>query len=113
MEQQVDGSVEPREVDLLDDSHMWSVNDDGENAYVNVWLNCGGENIESVEFSVDEGFFAAQHIEREDGRVVAYDVPMSLFDSAIVRYGDEYMNLGNKFAIGSVEATEDLLLFWG
>ena len=113
VEQQEDGSIESREVGLLDDTHVWSFDDDGENSYINLWLKCGGENIESVDFSVDEGFFAAQYIEREDGQIVTYGVPMTGIGSTIVRYGDEYVNLGNQFAIDVVEVTEDMLVFWG
>ena len=113
MELQGDGSIEQREVDLLNESHGWSFNDDGENVYINTWLKCEGENIKSVDFYVDEGFFAKQYIIRDNGQVVKDGVTMMGSDSTIMQYGNDYMNVGSHFTLNADEMTDDLLVFWG
>jgi hypothetical protein len=113
MEQQDDGSIVQREVDLVNETHGWSFHDDGENVYINVWLQCDGENIASVDFYVDEGFFAKQYVKRENGQIVRDGVPMTVSDSVIVHYGDDYVNVGSRFTLNADEMTEDLLVFWG
>ena len=111
--QQADGSIEQREVDLVNETYDWSFNDDGENVYINIWLKCEGENIESVDFYVDEGFFAKQYIIRENGQIVRDGVPMAGSGSTIMRYGNDYVNVGSHFTLHADEMTEDLLVFWG
>ena len=113
LEQQADGSIERREVDLVNESYGWSFNDDGENVYINIWLKCDGENIESVDFYVDEGFFAKQYIIRENGQIVTDGVPMAGSGSTILRYGNDYVNAGSHFTLNTDEMTDDLLVFWG
>ncbi|MCL2152887.1 MAG: hypothetical protein FWH57_08020 [Oscillospiraceae bacterium] len=113
LEQQADGSLERREVDLVNETYGWSFNEDGENVYINIWLKCEGENIESVDFYVDEGFFAKQYIIRENGQIVRDGVPMAGSGYTIMRYGDDYVNVGNHFTLHADEMTEDLLVFWG
>ena len=113
MEQQADGTIEQREVDFVNETHGWSFNDDGENVYINIWLKCEGENIESVDFFVDEGFFAKQNIIRENGQIVTDGIAMMGRDSTIMQYGSDYVNAGSHFTLRADEMTEDLLVFWG
>ena len=118
MEQLDDGSIELREVDLLDQTHSWSFADDGENVYIKIWLKCEGENIKNVEFYTDEGFFAKQYIERENGQIVRESVPMAGIGRAdgtqtIIRFGNDYEITGNTLMLSAEEMTDDLLLFWG
>ena len=62
MEQQADGSIGLREVDVVDQPDTWGGYFDGENFYVSVGLKYEGENIKSVDFTAAEGFFAKQYI---------------------------------------------------
>ena len=127
LEQQDDGSIEQRQVDLVNETNSWSYRDDGENVYINVWLKCDGENIERVDFYVDEGFFATQYIRREKGNIVTECVPMSgvtvmelgdnytdgSLDITITQYGNDFVIVGNHFTLNADDMTEDLLVFWG
>ena len=113
LEQQDDGSIEQREVDLVNDKQGWSFNDDGENVYINIWLKCDGENLKNVDFYVDDGFFAKQYIIRENGQILKDGVPMAGSGSTIMRYGNDYVNVGNHFTLNADEMTDDLLVFWG
>lgn len=56
------GMVVLREEDLLGKSDYWGGYCDGENYYINMGLRYEGENIESVTFTTEEGFFAQQRI---------------------------------------------------
>jgi len=61
-EQQPDGSIALREVDLLSgQTHYWSTYSDGNVIYVSVNLKCDGENLESVDFYTDDGYFLIQN----------------------------------------------------
>ena len=113
IQQLADGSIEQREIDLVNEAYGWSFNDNGENVYINIWLKCDGENIERVDFYVDEGFFATQNIRRENGQVVTEGIPMAGRDSTITQYGSDYANVGSHFTLRADEISEDLLIFWG
>jgi len=116
MEQQDDGSVELREVDLLDQTNGWSFNDDGENVYINVWLKCEGENLDSVDFYTGEGFFAKQYIERKNGKIVwekTGGIGRPDGTITITSFGRDYEYIGSKLTLSANEMTDDLLLFWG
>ena len=113
MEQLADGSIERREVDLVNGAQAMSFNDDGENVYINIWLRCDGENIDKIDFYVDEGFFAKQHIIRGDLQNAIDMAPMTVSGSTIMRYGDDYVNVGGHLTLSADEMTEDLLVFWG
>ena len=61
-EQQPDGSIALREVDLLSEqTHYWSIDNAGNFIYVSVNLKCDGENLESVDFYTDDGYFLIQN----------------------------------------------------
>ena len=61
-EQQPDGSIALREVDLLSEqTHYWSTYSDGNVIYVSINLKCDGENLESVDFYTDDGYFLIQN----------------------------------------------------
>ena len=131
MEQMADGSMERREVDLLNESYRWGYYDDSENVYINLWLKCDGENIERVDFHVDEGFFATQNfnITLEKGQpgkdsginglilveaFVRDGLPTDESTSyRITQFGYDYVNVGSHFTLKADEMTDDLLLFWG
>ncbi|GHU49290.1 hypothetical protein FACS1894127_2160 [Clostridia bacterium] len=115
MEQQTDGSVELREVDLINQDHIWSGYNDGENIYLNVRLKCEGENIKSVDFFTDEGFFAKQYIKMENGKIVTDNVPISYVGDShtLVMYGTDFEIVGSKLTLEKDVMTDDLLLFLG
>ena len=62
MEHQADGSIALREIDFADLSSGWGGYFDGDAFYVSIGLRYEGDNIQSVTFSVDNGFFATQDI---------------------------------------------------
>jgi len=115
MEIQADGSVVYREVDLFDQTRMWGGYTDGENLYLNIRLKYEGENIESVELTTEEGFFATQHLNMQDGKIVNDDTPILYVgeSQAIVMYGTEFENVGNTLILNEDEMRDDLLLFIG
>ena len=120
MEQQMDGSIGLREVDLLGDTHYWSIYNDGSVFYVSANLKCEGENIRSVDFNTDEGFFAKQHLVIENGRIITEEGVMAGYRKApgdieytLVMYGDDFEIIGDSFTLGNDAITDDFLLFLG
>ena len=119
MEQQEDGSIEMREVDLMEDMQAWSGCYDGENLFMSINLKCEGENIKSVDFYTDEGFFAKQYLKIIDGKIVLEDgVPASFGSNGdgtytITMYGDDFEKIGSSFTLNKDDMTDDLLLFLG
>jgi len=120
MEQQTDGSIELREVDLLGDAHYWSTYNDGSLFYVSANLKCEGENIKSVDFFADEGFFAKQHLTIENGKIVIAEGVSAGYRKApgdteytLVMYGDDFEIIGNSFTLDNAAITDDFLLFLG
>ena len=111
LEESADGSVVLRETDLYDQSAGTGGYYDGENLYISIGLKYDGNNIESVTFSTETGFLAAQHISD-------YDEPDRVSQT---RVGPEekLVMIGESFDILGPEVTfegamdEDLLLFWG
>jgi hypothetical protein len=78
-EQQPDGSIALREVDLLSgQTHYLSTYSDGNDSYVSVDLKCDGENLERVDFYIDDDFFKLQNsplpIHLENGEIVTMEV---------------------------------------
>jgi hypothetical protein len=111
LEAREDGSTELREIDIADqpDTYWNGYFNDGV-FYVSVGLKCEGENLKSVEFSVDEGFFAKQYI---GGAATGTDIPAMYVNDRLVMYGTEFEKLGNKFTLTGDTLGGELLLFWG
>lgn len=112
MEQNADGSIGLREVDVVDQPDVWGGYTDGKVFFVSVGLKCEGENIKSVEFSTDEGFFAKQHI----GDLKNSEDVMTMYvgaESRIAVYGTDFETVGDKIILDKDTLTDDLLLFWG
>ncbi|MCL1873174.1 MAG: hypothetical protein FWF85_03555 [Clostridiales bacterium] len=118
MELQADGSIELHEADFLDRSQYWHFCSDreDENFFISMQLRCEGENIKSVEFTTEDGFFAKQYVKMENGKIVYEDVYIHYIGkngNVIARYGDDFENVGNKLVLDKNTVTDDLLLFWG
>ena len=119
LEQRDDGSIELREMDLMGDEQRWSYHFDGSSFYLNINLKCEGENINSVDFYTDDGFFAKQYLKTENGRIVLEPgVPAAGRtnrdgDIAVTMYGRDFEKIGNKFTLNKDEIADDLLLFLG
>ena len=101
MEQQADGSVELREVDLINQPHIWGGYIDSENIYLNVRLKCEGENIKSVDFFTEDAFFAKQYIKTENGKIITENVPMFYVGESytLAMYGTDFEIVGNKLTL--------------
>lgn len=116
MEIQEDGSVELREVDIADTRpEYWGGYIDGETntMYVGLGLRCEGENIESVEFSTDDGFFSEQYIGNladisTSGVPALYVGP----DNQMVMFSEDFDDAGSTITLDK-EKADDYLLFWG
>lgn len=107
-----DGIIKLAEVDLINQPDMWGGYFDGDNFYINIGLRYEGNNIESVDFITEEGFFAKQYIDRlANGENVG-----KLYvgaDNRLVVYGREFDVVGNIITLNDETMTDDLLLFWG
>ena len=120
MEQQADGSIELRKVDLVNENPYWSSHNDGSVFYVNANLKCEGENIKSVEFFAENGFFAKQYLKVENGKIITepgitasyYKAPGDA-DYTLVRYGNDFDVIGNSFILEKDAINDDFLLFVG
>ena len=111
MEQQADGSIALREIDFADLSSGWGGYFDGDAFYISIGLRYEGDNIQSVTFSVDNGFFATQDIRsfvHEEGSPLIFVGP----ERRLVMHGTEFDILGNTLTFGNA-MDDDLLLFWG
>lgn len=109
IEQQADGSVVMREVNLHTNDTLSGYSDDM-NTYLNIGFKFKGKNIKNVVFSVNEGFFATQYISDE----ISSDVP-KLFsgDGTLQLYGIEFEKIGNEIVLEKDDVPDDLLLFLG
>lgn len=106
------GMVVLREEDLLGKSDYWGGYCDGENYYINMGLRYEGENIESVTFTTEEGFFAQQRITpgmSEEDVSAIYAGP----EKQLVVFGEEFTACGSSVTLEGAEMEEGLLLFWG
>jgi len=131
MEQQADGSIELFEVNLPNERVGWvgALTDDNE-FYLSVGLQCKGENIKSVEFTTDEGFFATLSLKTESGNpvvAITVDAGDGQLGNIFVMYGTDFEKVGDKLILvldnfekaGSRlildkgTMTDDLLIFWG
>jgi len=120
MEQQADGSIELRELDLINENPYWSSHNDGSVFYVNANLKCEGENIKSVDFFTDCGFFAKQYLKIENGKIITEDGVTASYckapgdvDYTLVRYGNDFEVIGSSFTLGNDAMNDDFLLFIG
>ena len=112
LEEQADGTIGLKETDLLHQSDVWGGYYDGEYLYINVGLRYEGENIESVTFTTEEGFFAKQSISalstgENVGRLYVGA------DNTLVLVGTEFEIVGSQVTLNGETMTDDLLLFWG
>lgn len=106
------GEIELRETDLLDPGELWGGHYDGETFYVNIGLRYEGENIRSVEFSTEEGFFATQNVkELSDGENVG-ELHVGA-DNRLVVFGTEFEHMGSTVTLENGVMDDGLLLFWG
>jgi len=119
MDVQEDGTAIMREVDLYDQTQPWSAHYDSGDIYLNVNLKCEGENIASVDFYTDDGFFAKQYIEfNENGNVVFGEAGGSGWIDEngvnhVMRVGTDYEKVGSVLTLSKNDFTDDVLLFWG
>lgn len=106
------GQVVLREEDLLEKSDYWGGYCDGENYFINMGLRYEGENIESVTFTTEEGFFARQQITpgmSEDQVSKMYIGP----ENQLIVFGEDFDICGDSVTLEGSEMEEGLLLFWG
>jgi len=117
MELQPDGTYVRREMDitLLEG---WHGHYDGKALYISIglWFEFEGEDINTVEFSLENGFFATQYIGNL-GQVEGVPrghvtIPPDVTTSRLVMYGEEFDKIGNTFTFGNI-MPDDILLFWG
>jgi len=117
MELQPDGTYEWREVDIAQ-LYGWGEHYDGEVLYIGLglWFEFEGENIRTVEFSLEDGFFATQYIGNfgEVPNITRWhiSVPPDFTTSRLVMYGNEFEKIGNIISFGNY-MPDDILLFWG
>jgi len=87
LEQQKEGGLGLREVDLLNQPDVWGGHFDGDNFYVGVGVRYEGENIKSVDFTTAKGFFAKQYINKlSDGEGISEMYVGA--DNRLVMYAD-------------------------
>ena len=107
-----DGAVVLREEDLLETSDYWGGYCDGENYYINMGFRYEGENIESVTFTTEEGFFARQWVTSglsEEDVSAIYAGP----ENQLLVFGEDFEVCGSSVTLEGPEMEEGLLLFWG
>ena len=112
LEEQADGTIGLKETDLLHQPDVWGGYYDGEYLYISVGLRYEGENIESVTFTTEEGFFAKQSISAlSTGENVGRMYVGA--DNTLVLVGTEFEIVGSQVTLSGETMTDDLLLFWG
>jgi len=107
-----DGTIELREIDI-NQLEGWAGHYDGKVLYISIglWFSFEGHNIKTVEFSLNEGFFATQYI----GNFGEADELQRAYigsDGRLAMYGTEFNKIGSTITFGSV-MDDDILLFWG
>jgi len=114
MERQADGTIAGREIDLVNQTGTWGGFHDGENLYLNISLEVEGENLESVEFRLENGFFAKQYYEPRTGQNGSDGRTLYIGDEhgnlGLAVLGTEFERLGSQIALHDVQA-DNLLLF--
>lgn len=111
------GSYEWQEMDITQlGDFAWYYN--GETLYIGLglWFEFEGENIKSVEFSLENGFFATQYIGNR-GQVEGVPrkhvaLPPDHTTSRLVMYGFDFNKIGDTIVFGDT-MPNDILLFWG
>ena len=114
MEVREDGSIQLREVDIVDAQPEYAgfyMDEETNTVYVSVGLRCEGENIESVEFSTNNGFFAKQYIGKLS-EISTVGVPTAYMGNQMVLSGTDFDNSGNTMTLDK-DAMGNYLLFWG
>jgi len=117
MELQPDGTYIWREIDF-DQLDGWGMHYDGEAIFVGLglWFEFEGENIRTIEFSLEEGFFATQYIGNrgEVPHTTSFHVsiPPDHTTSRLVMYGFDFDKIGTTITFGDT-MPDDILLFWG
>ncbi|MCL2353237.1 MAG: hypothetical protein FWC69_01250 [Defluviitaleaceae bacterium] len=115
-EMQPDGTLIWREIDITQ-LHGWGGYYDGEVLYISLglWFEFEGQNIDTVEFSLEDGFFATQYIGnwgQTPGVPRAHvGIPPCFTTSRLVQYGHEFDKVGNTITFGNT-MPDDILLFW-
>ena len=112
LEEQADGTIGLKESDLLQQPDVWGGYYDGEYLYINVGLRYEGENIESVTFTTEEGFFAKQYISALSTEKNVSRLYVGA-DNTLVLVGTEFEIVGSQVTLNGETMTDDLLLFWG
>jgi len=115
-ERQPDGTYAWREMDI---THLdgWAGHYDGEALYIGLglWFEFEGYGISTVEFSLENGFFATQYIGNR-GQVEGVPrshvgIPPDFTTSRLVMYGLEFDKVGETIQFGNT-MDDDILLFW-
>ena len=88
---------------------------DNDNFFLSVRLQAVGDNIQSVNFITDDGFFAKQHLEIENGEVVIGNASVLFVGESdlIAVVGTDFEIIGSYFTLDSNDMTDNLLLFLG
>jgi|GEM_PF-1460071 len=116
MELQPDGTYVRQEIDITR-LYGWGEHYDGEVLHIGLglWFAFEGENIKTVEFSLENGFFSTQFIgNRGDVPNTTswhIDIPPDFTVSRLVMYGDVFDKVGSVISFGST-MPNDILLFW-
>jgi len=114
VEQQSDGSLDLQKVDLVEPGGSWGGMYYNGKFFINIGVKCDGENIKSVQFSTENGFFVKQDISKnsssEEEPVVFVYVSGS--DRPLL-HGLEFEELGSTFSLSKSVTADDTLIFWG
>jgi len=76
---------------------------DGEHMYVNLAFSISGENIKSVEFSLDNGFFAKQKIDMDDVLISVRDDNDNMI---YVVFGTDFIPLGDRMSYEDMKSED-------
>lgn len=107
-----DGTIKLIEADLVNQPDVWGGHFDNGSFYVSVGLRYEGNNIESVDFITEDGFFAKQYIDELTMGENVFKMYVGA-DNKLVMYGTEFDIVGNMVTLTDETITDDLLLFWG
>ncbi|MDR3121567.1 MAG: hypothetical protein LBU58_09600 [Clostridiales bacterium] len=120
IEQREDGSFALHEADLLGRQTFSWITYNGSFFYVSADLKCEGENLKSVDFYTDDGFFAKQYLRTENGETIAEEgVPASYHKApgdtvyTLKMYSHDFDVIGDAFTLEKDAMIDDYLLFWG
>jgi len=117
MERQPDGTYVWREIDITQ-LDGWGMHYDGEALYIGLglWFEFEGESIRTVEFLLEDGFFATQYIGNRGAVPNTPSWHVAIYPdfttSRLVMYGNEFEKVGSTITFGDT-MPDDILLFWG